>query len=264
MRFDDILTSLTPEGAEAWAITVTEDWAQGRTVFGGMQAAVAVAALRRLVPVEVPLRVVQTTFIAPVPAGRLQLRARVLRSGKSAIHTECRIVDGDQTLCLVVAIFGSGRDSALRYAPQRPEAPGADDPKKELPFVPGIAPVFTQHFQFRWSEGGFPYCGAKEPRTKIHIRLRDAGPTNDAHLVALADAIPSPGISVLKKPAMSSSLTWTLELLDHDYDFPPEAFWRMDAEVTGGGDGYLAQTAALWNPAGRLAALSRQSVVVFG
>ena len=63
---------------------------------------------------------------------------------------------------------------------------------------------------------------------------------------------------------MASSLTWTLEFTDHRFDFPHEAFWRMDTEVTAASDGYLAQTALLWNPAGGLCALSRQSVVVFG
>lgn len=263
MRFNDILAGLAPESG-GFSAHIPEDWQQGRTVFGGLQTALAVAALRRLVPADIPLRVVQTTFIAPLPAGRVEMQTRILRSGKSAIHSECRYVAGDQTLCLVVAIFGSGRESALRRQPQRPEAAGADNAKQELPYIPGVVPVFTQHFQFRWSEGGFPYMGAPEPRTKIHVRFRDEAHLDETHLVALADTIPSPGISVLKRPVMSSSLTWTLEILDHDYGFPADRYWRMDAEVTAAGDGYLAQTAELWNPDGRLAALSRQSVVVFG
>lgn len=262
MRFDEVLAGVVPDGPD-WTCAVPEDWAQGRTVFGGLQAALAVRALRALVP-AVPLRVLQTTFMAPVPAGPLQLRARVLRTGKSAIHTECRLMDGEQTLCLVVAIFGSARESAIAVAPTPPPAPAPDDPKKELPFVPGVTPAFTQHFQFRWSEGGMPYTGAREPRTKIHLRHRENAALDETHVIALADAIPSPGISMFRKPAMSSSLTWTLEILDHDHTFAADGWWRIDAEITAGRDGYLAQSAELWNPAGRLAALSRQSVVVFG
>jgi acyl-CoA thioesterase len=262
MRFNEVLAGVTPDG-DAWSCMISEHWTQGRTVFGGLQTAVAVRALRNLVPGEVPLRVVQTTFIAPVPAGPLRLLARVLRSGKSAIHTECRLVDGDQTLCLVVAIFGTARQSSVTVAPTRPDAPGAEDPNKELPYIPGVVPVFTQQFQFRWSEGGMPYTGAREPRTKIHIRHRDQAVLDETHVIALADTIPSPGISLFRKPSPSSSLTWTLEILDHDYSFAGDQWWRMDAEISAGGGGYLAQTAELWNPAGRLAALSRQSVVVF-
>ena len=262
MQFNEVLAGLQPDGDD-WSCAVGEDWAQGRTVFGGLQTALAVKLLRSLVAPDIPLRVVQTTFMAPVPAGIVRLRARVLRSGKSAIHTECRLIDGDQTLCLVVAIFGTARESMVAIAPTRPEAAGADDPKKELPFLPGITPTFTQYFRFRWSEGSMPYTGARDARTKIHIQLRESGALDETHVVALADSIPSPAISIFKKPAASSSLTWTLEILDHDFAFDASAFWRIDAEVTAARGGYLAQTAELWNPAGRLCALSRQSVVVF-
>ncbi len=262
MRFSEILAGLVPT-QDGCTVTVPEDWQQGRTVFGGMQTALAVAALRKLVAVDVPLRVVQTTFIAPVPAGTITLQTRVLRTGKSAIHTECRIVSGEQTQCLVVAIFGSGRSSVLRRMPAQPAEAQPDRAPKELPYFEGIAPPFTQHFQFRWSEGGFPYTGVKEPRAKIQVRFRDESGLDETHLVALADSIPSPGISMLKQPAMSSSLTWTLELLDQDCAFAPDQFWRLDAEVTAAADGYLAQTVEMWNPQGQLAALSRQSVVVF-
>ncbi len=262
MRFSEVLAGLVPT-ADGCAVTVPEDWQQGRTVFGGMQTALAVAALRRLVPVDVPLRVVQTTFIAPVPAGVVNLQTRVLRTGKSAIHTECRIVSGEQTQCLIVAIFGSGRASTLRRTPQQPPESRPDRAPRELPYFKGIAPPFTQYFQFRWSEGGFPYSGAAEPSARIQVRFRDETTLDETHVVALADSIPSPGISMLKQPAMSSSLTWTLELLDQDYAFAPDRFWRLDAEVTAAADGYLAQTVEMWNPQGRLAALSRQSVVVF-
>lgn len=37
--------------------------------------------------------------------------------------------------------------------------------------------------------------------------------------------------------------------------------WPMPCPA---GDGYLAQSALLWNPQGRLCALNHQSVVVFG
>jgi acyl-CoA thioesterase len=262
MLFSEVLAQLRPE-TDGWSVEVGEDWQQGRTIFGGLQTALAVQALRTLVP-DLPLRVVQTTFMAPVPAGRIRLQGRVLRTGKSAVHTECRLHDGDQTLCLVVAIFGAGRESTLRIEPRRPDAPGADDPQRELPFVPGITPAFTRHFQFRWCEGGFPYTGAAQAVTKIHVRFREPTKATDTQLIALADTIPSPGLSTFRKPVIASSLTWTLELLDLDTHFAADAFWRMDAEVSAAADGYLAQSVQLWNPAGRLAALSRQSVVVFG
>lgn len=243
---------------------VGDDWLQGRTAFGGLQTALAIRALRLQVPAELPLRVVQTTFMAPVPAGPVRLDARILRTGKSAIHGECRISDGAQALCVVVAIFGNSRTSALRLSPTPADIPMTTDPKREMPYVAGISPTFTQHFVMRWSRGDRLFSGSQQTFTSIHVRHRDAQALDETHVVALADTVPSPGLSMLARPAMASSLTWTLELLDHHFDYSHEAFWRMDTEVTAGGDGYLAQSAQLWTPDGRLAALSRQSVVVFG
>jgi acyl-CoA thioesterase len=264
MTHSEILDSLSADGSGGWQLTLGDDWLQGRTAFGGLQAALAVRALRDRVPAGLPLRTLQTTFLAPVPAGPVRLQGRVLRAGGSTVHAECRIVDGDQTLCLAVAIFGKARASELAIVPTQADAGLADDPKREFPYIEGVTPAFTRHFVMRWSRGGFPFQGAAEAATCIHVRHREPQTLDETHIVALADTVPSPGLSVLRKPAMASSMTWTLELFDQRTHFSHEAFWRMDTEVSVAADGYLGQSAQLWTPDGTLAALSRQSVVVFG
>lgn len=99
-------------------LDVPDDWLQGRTLFGGMQAIVGLAAMRSLVP-EVPLGSLQVTFLAPVPGGPVTARAKVLRSGKSATHVEARIVDGDKALALLVGVFGLPRPSAVALRPRQ-------------------------------------------------------------------------------------------------------------------------------------------------
>ena len=64
-----VLMSRARTGAGESQLDVPEDWLQGRTLFGGLQAAVAFAAMRSLVP-QAPLRSLQATFLAPVPGGR--------------------------------------------------------------------------------------------------------------------------------------------------------------------------------------------------
>ncbi len=263
MIYSDLLAGLQRTDA-GWSIALGDDWLQGRTAFGGLQSSMCVRALRDLVPPHLPPRPLQTPFIAPGPAGTVHLRAQVLRTGGSTVHAEARIVDGDQTLCLVVAVFGRSRSSAVSVAAAPAEPGEAADPKREFPYIEGVTPAFTRHFVMRWTRGGFPFQGSAEPYTRIHVRHREPQPMDETHLIALADTVPSPGLSILRKPVMASSMTWTLELFDQRTDFAAEAFWRMDTEVTAGADGYLGQSAQMWTPDGRLAALSRQSVVVFG
>jgi acyl-CoA thioesterase len=266
MRYSQVLDTVRPLDG-AWTAEVTDNWAQGRTIFGGLQAALAVRAMRDLVPQAVPLRVLQTSFIAPVSPGTLSIEAKVLRSGKSVTHVEARILDRDQTACLVIGIFGQSRPSVIELLPPKPEVP-AVEAAATLPYLEGVTPTFTREITMRWARGATLFKGATEPKTQTYIGFRDepyAGPgaLGEAQIISYADVIPSPGLSLLKQPAMASSLTWTLEMLTDDCGPAREGLWLMDAVVDSGRDGYLNQSATLWSPEWEPIALSRQSVVVF-
>ncbi|WP_028081853.1 acyl-CoA thioesterase [Solimonas soli] len=262
MRFSDLLAAMRGEGGQ-WLATIGEDWLQGRTAFGGLQAAIAARAMRALVPATTPLRTLQATFIAPLPPGEARVVARVLRSGRSATQVEADVYAGEQLACRTLGIFGLPRESQLAIAPPPPRVPATVEQARELRYVEGVTPAFTQHVDFRWGSGGFPFRGATEPKTQIYVRLKDAAPVGEAQLIALADSIPSPGLSVLSSKGPASSLTWMLELLRPDYDASADGWWLMDAEASAAHSGYLSQTATLWSPDGKAVALSRQSVVVF-
>ena len=245
----------------ASTLDVPEDWLQGRTLFGGMQAIVGLAAMRTLAP-EAPLRSLQMTFLAPVPGGPVQARARVLRSGKSATHVEARIVDGDNTLALMVGVFGLPRTSAVSLRPQQPHV--VSEKPMDLPWLPGIAPNFTQHFKGRWIRGGYPWSGVECAENVIELAMRDEGNATESHVIAMADFIPPIALSYLKTPVAAASLTWMLELLPEDVTSLPLEGWRIDAAMTAAHSGYINQSLTLWGPGGVPVALGRQTMVVFG
>ncbi|MGH8080668.1 MAG: acyl-CoA thioesterase [Lysobacter sp.] len=265
MRYSQVLNTVRRLD-DAWTAEAGDDWSQGRTVFGGLQAALAVRAMRDLVPQSIPLRVLQTSFIAPVPPGPLRIEARVLRSGKSVTQVEARIVDEGQTACLVVGIFGQSRSSTIEVQPPKPQVPSADAAEL-FPYLEGITPVFTRQVIMRWARG-ITFLKGAQATTPIYVGFRDeayAGPgaLGEAQIIGYADIIPPPGMSLLTRPAAVSSLTWTLELLTDDCGPAREGLWLMDAAVDAGRDGYLNQSAILWSPEWQPVALSRQSVVVF-
>ena len=242
-------------------LDVPEDWLQGRTLFGGLQAVVGLAAMRTLAPAA-PLRSLQVTFLAPVPGGPVRARARILRSGKSATHVEARIVDGENTLAFMVGVFGLARPSAVTLRPRQPAVtPG--NPVK-VPFVPGVTPNFIQHFKARWIVGGQPWSGASQPDNVIELAMRDQGNATESHVIAMADFIPPIALSYLKTPVAAASLTWMLELLPEDVGSLPLEGWRIDATMTAAHSGYINQSLVLWGPGGVPVALGRQTMVVFG
>jgi acyl-CoA thioesterase len=161
------LLSQTCVSDDTLIFKVSEDWTQGRTAFGGLQAAMAITAMRRLVPAQIPLRVLQVTFIGPVAPGDVAVQARVLRTGKSVTHAEARLVSGSDIGCVVVGVFGSVRESSLAIDncvyPELPAAEGLPD----MLLFPGITPNFLQHC-------APPFTGAREAHSAASL----SGSTN--------------------------------------------------------------------------------------
>jgi len=261
MRFSQALDSVRRDG-DTWIASVGEDWLQGRSAFGGIQAALALRAMRDLVPAGTPLRSLQVAFLAPVPAGDVRIAASVLRQGKNVSQVEARLIDGDETVCVVIGVFGTPRASKLHLLPAQPAVQAMPTPHV-LRYVPGLLPEFTQHFHARWLQGDVPFSGSTQTEQVVDISLKDDGVADETHVVAFADFIPPVALSMLDQPAPGSSLTWMLELLADPRGWPLNG-WRIDAQLQAAQDGYTSQQVMLWGPGGEPAALSRQSMVVFG
>jgi len=260
MFFSQLLSSAREEDG-AWNATVPEDWMQGRSAFGGLQGALAVRAMRSCVAPEVPLRVLQVTFVAPA-ASDVAVRAQVLRAGKSATHVEARTFSGGDLSSIAIGVFGRGRPSRVNVIPHIEPIPTQEAAGARAVANPRVS--FTRHFNMRWLRGTPPFSGASEPRAVIEVSMHDNSTTREEHVIAIADAIPPIALSLLQAPTFGSSVTWALEMLRDTFDDLPLEGWVMHAELTAGRDGYTSQSAFVCAPDGSVAALSRQSMVVFG
>jgi len=268
-RFSEVLGSFE-RGHDAWTVNVPDDWKQGRSVFGGLQSALALHAMRGRMQgasSELPLRVLQTTFVAPMTGVGTRVEARVLRAGKSTMHVEARLSEGPDVVAVVVGIFGAARPSDVRVAPRQPAVDEGDAPAAPVGSrgPSGPLPAFLQHFSMRWRRGGPPGSGTASNEAVVDVSLRDAGATSEEHVVALADAVPPHALSMITKPAFGSSLTWALEIV-HPGPLTKLGLdgWRMDIQLVAAGDGYTSQSVMVWGPDRELVAISRQCMVVFG
>jgi acyl-CoA thioesterase len=260
VRFSEILDAGAVNDG-VWSTTVGEDWLQGRSLFGGIQAALALRAMRRLVPRDVPLRVLQTTFVAPVPAGRVAVVARVLRTGKNVTQVEARIVDKSETAALCVGVFGQARTSRVEVVPEA-EVVG-DEVGDENQTPPLVA--FAQHFDLRRLRGDRLISGSRRRDAVLETGMKDGGATvTEEHVVAIADAPPPLALAFLETPAFGSSVTWTLEMLDVRVSELSLDGWQLHIDLAAARDGYTSQSVLVCAAGGRPVALSRQSMVVFG
>jgi acyl-CoA thioesterase len=263
MLFSEVLASIRFDGSSG-EVTITEDWAQGRATYGGLVAAVGNEVMRKLVPAERLLRSLQTTFIGPAGATTWRVEARVLRVGKAVTLARCDIIDADQVAATLVGVYGGPRESAVDVRPQPMPPTRAVDEIQEVRFIPGLSPLFAQHFAMRWAEGARPFSGAPRTPNKTYIRHLDTARLTESHVVGLIDCIPTPAISMFKERKPASSLVWTLEFLSHTFDFAPDVWWRIDTDIDAATSGYVNQTGVLYDPNGTPAAITRQLVAIFG
>jgi acyl-CoA thioesterase len=263
MPFDSLLDALRPAG-NGWEISVPRDWRQGRTLFGGLQAALSIRVMRRALGVPLPLRALQASFVGPSASDPLSLTTRVLRRGKNVTFVECELLDGDRVACKTLGVFGAPRTSIARIPPPQVAVPVDPESLADLPFIPGVTPNFTQFLALRWASGAPPFSGGADTRTRVFARFRDPVTDPEAELIALSDALPSPVISMMSEPTPSSSLTWLFELLSEPKAAAPGSWWFLDNEVIAGHDGYASQSTLLYDASGQAVAVSRQSVAVFG
>jgi acyl-CoA thioesterase len=261
MLFSEVLDALVIRGGGG-TVSVPDDWMQGRSVFGGLQTAIALRAMQSLLPEGFPLRVLQTTFVSPVD-GAVRVKAALLRTGKGTIHAEARLFAGDETAALVVGVFGKGRSSKVVVVPRAPEFVAHPAPI-DLPSVPGATPAFTQHFGMRWLAGWPPFAASPETTAVIEVSMRDRPPVGDAHVVAIADSPPPVALSMLSDFSPGSSVTWTIEMVGEGFTDLSLEGWRLHTEVRAGRDGYTSQHVAVCAPGGAVAALSSQTMMVFG
>lgn len=250
--------------------TVTPDWLQGRTTFGGLLSLLAVQAMRDVCGNNWPLRALQTNFVGPVVAGDFYADITLLRQGKNIRQVQCHVTQEDadgnvQVGGVLIGVFGTGRDSTLpALMPQMPEVSKSVDEAMLLPFIPGLTPDFTQHLEFRFGEGGLPFTGAADWFSRTYLRLRQAqGIDAELMSVLLSDAGPTPALARLNRPAPASSVSWALELRPITDDVAHDGIWRMDKDALAVGEGYVNERTSLWTPSGQLAALGYQVVAVY-
>lgn len=262
MKFKYLLEVAASDGE----VIIPSSWAQGRASFGGVIAALVFDRMAHVVAPGRPMRSMQVSFVGPVtPDEPAAIEAEILREGKAVSQVLGRIVQGGEPRLVALASFGGDRESAVAVESlPAPEARAVED-CKELPYIKGVTPEFTQHIEMRWAFGGFPFSGVGGREMGGWMKFREAPEViTDAHIVALVDAWPPAVLPHLKSPAPASSLSWALDIMHPRPEIRPDDWLLYRATIDQAGAGYGHTQAGIWTSRGELVATSRQTVTVFG
>jgi len=250
--------------SNTYSVEIPEDWQQGRTTYGGLTAALCLAAVQRTLTDLPPLRSAQFTFVGPA-GGVVEMTPRLLRRGKSSVFAAVELSAAGALATQATLSFNAARESQYSYR-ARP-APKVPPPGTTEAFFRSGKPKYTQHFEAFVAGGRKPVSRAETPELVVWVRHRD--PTAMAGLpglIALSDALPVAAYTMLAVPVPASSITWSVEVVDAAAALraPGDAWYLLRNVGEDVREGYSVQDMALWAQDGTLILLARQTVAIFG
>ena len=149
-----------------------ESWSQGRSAFGGLSAAFAVTAMRKLVAEDIPLRSLMVSFTAPIPPGEVTVQTRIQREGKNVIQLNADVISDGSSCLQAIGVFGKGRD-ATTVSPADDFNPKPRDQGISFAAHSKRTPTFLNYFDGCWAGGGLPLSGSKDRELSLWARLRE-------------------------------------------------------------------------------------------
>ncbi|HST81834.1 MAG TPA: thioesterase family protein [Kineosporiaceae bacterium] len=261
---------LTAIGDLRWTANLPADWAQGRTTFGGLIGALAARAATLAVGAERPLRSLDLAFIAPLPAGPVEVDVELLGAGKAVTQLTVSFRSGGVLGARVHVVAGASRVSALRVETGPTEMVEGDPVEQgiDLPYVPGVMPDFGQHMEYRWCSEAFPFTGGGPETARVNgwARHRTVAEGLEA-MIALLDAWPPVVLPMAHGPVPASTVRWAIQLASPDaglnatFDAGKQWVW-YEARTVQCADGYATAYASMFAE-GRLLAWSEQLITIY-
>jgi acyl-CoA thioesterase len=216
-------------------LVIPANWAQGRTVYGGVTASLLYAAAKSYVDDDRVMRSNSTNFVGPILTETpFTISIEVLREGKNVSQILARAIQNGKTCVIAQICFGNSRQSKISVPNNDQHNMTAPKKANFIPSIPKITPKFLKHLDLALVEGSIPFMGKKTSHYHGWMRFTKAPETfTDAHLICIIDA------------------------------FPGEDWLAYQAHTRQAAGGYAHTEANIWDKDGELIAISRQTVAIF-
>lgn len=243
-----------------WDFAAHEQWAQGRTQFGGLVAAAMTHAMADLCDDDLHLRTLSVAFAAPIAAGVAQIETALDRTGSSTAFTSAVITQDGAHRTRAQAIFVRNRDSAIAVEPVPPAMDHAFTDAQEFGYIEGLMPAFLRGFDLRLGVGAFPFSGAD--RGVIGGYARHQPPISGVGaLLGLLDAWPPAILPMATELTAGSTVSWTAHIL-REPPTDPDAWYTFRYDTVASANGYATFVGTL-ACGGEVIAWSEQLAAVF-
>ena len=96
-------------GNGEWELTAGPDWAQGRTLFGGLVGAAVAEAMTDLVPTDLSLRTLSISFAGPISPGSAQINTHLDKTGTATAFAGATVTQDGSIRTRAQAVFARTR-----------------------------------------------------------------------------------------------------------------------------------------------------------
>ncbi len=259
--------SATADGQAIFGAEIASDWRAGRGPHGGYLAALLLRALIAAVAdaERAPRSLTIHYARAPEP-GPVQIVTTLEREGRSLSTLSARMLQGTETIALVLAAFslpwGGPEISDVRM----PDVEPADPSREGVKLIQHGGPEFARHLVLQPRMSGSLFAGGEQPMAiRAWIGLAEPRPIDALSLAFFSDAlIPAPYMR-LGEPAAVPTIDLTVHFREHlragQHSDPLElCLAQTTTELLH--DGFFVEDGLIWAADGRLLAHSRQLAIV--
>lgn len=255
----DSATELTGDGPVFGAL-LPGDWGAEASVNGGFMLALLTRAMGRLAPFPDPV-VVSGFYLRPGVPGRSEIRADLIRAGRTTAFTQASLWrDGAETVRATAAFTDldkAGDPSQPVFAGAM--APALPPPEECVGMEAGAVRRFSiaDRLEYRYTEvpGWFQGRPSGHPSAEFYMRFRDGREPDMASLPLFVDAA-APAVMEV------SVASTTVELTVHLRARPAPGWLACRATTRYVAGGYHEEDFEAWDSAGTLVAQSRQLALI--
>ncbi len=246
--------------------SVDSSWAQGRSLFGGLNAALILSHIEGQTGfTDKELRTVNIHFCAPITSEQeIRIECQVLSQGKSVFQVQGQLLQDGEVKTSILACFSAPRNSTIvvKHAPLVPAL--LPQQAKRFPYIPGVIPDFIQHMDLRFTSKAMPFTNSENSTMSGWMRMEEKpSEVSDAAIIAMIDAWPPAVLPMMKKPAPASTITWNIEFIHPRDSIKAEDYLYYQCQTIQAESGYAHTDGKIYHPNGQLLALSRQLVAIY-
>ena len=186
---------------------------------------------------------------------------RVLRRGNNVSNLDAQLTQNGEVLARASSVLSTARK--VEAAPRSPDAPAQPEWSgvEVVPLASPIAPVFTQHYEYR-STGLWPFYGANVATAAGFVREKITPSRLDAPaVIGLLDAWWPAYFAVESQPRAVATLSFAAQVLADVTTLDPQVPLFHRAEVSALREGFFVEMRELWSGK-TLVAMNQQTFAI--